>query len=134
MASITNTGKNIQTWPYHGGAMVKLGPGDTDVTSEQLAGLQKHPVFKDFVKKKLLLVNLTEEEQDEAARQRLAKTKEQEASTEADKPKEEGLETLSQRELVKRISEMTDKEQLEQLAHDGRPRVAEAAKQQLASL
>lgn len=136
MATITNTYKNTQTWPYKGAAVLRLAPGDTDVTSEQLKGLNGHPVFRDFVKKKILLVTLNEEEQDEAALERLAAKEKaaKEQLAEEDAKKEDGFEGLSQRELVKRISELTDRDQLEQLAQDGRPRVAEAAKQQLASL
>lgn len=139
MASITNGGQNLQTWPGVNGKLVMLMPGDTEVTEEQLAVLRKHPVFQDYLKRKLLTLNLTDEEQELEVLERIAARKKTLLATEEKEEREEitldeSLSGISQRELVKRIGEMTDKEQLELLSQDDRSRVAEAAKQQLASL
>lgn len=139
MASITNGGQNLQTWPGVNGKLVMLMPGDTEVTEEQLAVLRKHPVFQEYLKRKLLTLNLTDEEQEQEILERIAAKKKTLLALEVKEEREEitldeSLAGISQRELVKRIGEMTDKEQLELLSQDDRSRVAEAAKQQLASL
>lgn len=143
MASINSVAKNIQTWPGVDNNLLRLFPGDTEVTKEQLKILRAHPIFQEYVKRKLLIVQLTDEEQEAEVLERIESRKKTKQKEDIDQPLEdkveenaleESLEGLSQREIVKRIFEMTDKEQLELLSKDGRTKIAEAAKQQLASL
>jgi hypothetical protein len=131
MATVTNTGKNIQTWPINGAAVVRLMPGDNELSDAQYKGLSAHPVFKDYVSKRLLYVASSPIEVTGTVRKEpelLEKAPAQKAD------EEDNLDGLSQRELIKKIADMTDKAQLEALSNDGRARVADAAKQQLANL
>jgi hypothetical protein len=134
MATVTNTGKNMQTWPINGAAVVRLMPGDNELTDAQYKGLSSHPVFKDYVTKRLLYVTSSPIEVTGAVRKEPEQIEQKEKAPAQKADEEDNLDGLSQRELIKKIAEMTDKGQLEALSNDGRHRVADAAKQQLASL
>lgn len=139
MAVITNTKAHIQAWPLKGSSVIKCAPGDTQVTFEQIKTLKDHPVFADFVKRGLIIVTYTDEEKEQLNKDHSKEKKKDEKTAEPVKhsqptESQEQFNQLSQRELIKLISEMSDKAQLETLAKDARTRVSDAAKQQLESL
>lgn len=121
MSTISNAGKNIQSWPSYDGSIVRLNPGQNQVTERHFDFLMKHPVFKDFVEKGILSVqkDLTDLESEKKA-----KIKDQE--------KKELEEKTSQTELIKQIVQMDDVEALQKIVDtDKRPKIVEFAKKQI---
>lgn len=130
MATLTNEKKFMMVWTSQGNKTLRFAPGLCEIEDEDLIFLLKHPVFKDYIKRGWITSVKDITSYVEVKDVKKNKPAQLEDKSKKEEPAED-LENLSLRELIKAITELTDKEQLEKYAKDSRKRVADAAQDQL---
>lgn len=128
MATITNQKHFMMVWTSQGTKTLRLRPGLNEIENEDLKCLLKHPVFQDYIKRGWITVIEDITSTTEVKTYKKPGPKKVEEIEFNEFPE---FENMSTREIIRAIDDITDKEKLEQIAKDHRPRIAEAAKQQL---
>lgn len=128
MATITNEKKFMMVWTSQGTKTLRMLPGMSEISDEDLKIIMQHPVFKEYIERGWIKVI-----------EDVTNTMEvKEVKKPGPKKIEQGFlelfpefKNMSTREIVRAISEIQDKDKLDYLSLSESSRIADAAKNQL---
>ena len=118
----------MMVWTSQGTKTLRMLPGMSEISDEDLNSLMQHPVFKEYIKRGWIRIV-----EDVTTTMEIKETKKP-----GPKKIEQGFldifpefKDMSTREIIRAISEMDDKDKLSYLSLSESSRISEAAKNQL---